>query len=150
MRRGTGKWPPAYEVLDFKSATVQTFNNSITFTPSPKFPFTFSKYTDDSFNQHCRACHLGQILTMSSSSISVPAQPAYIFRGHTAQIHSLKFWRSNARLISGDAEGWVVVWDMMTRRARVVWKAHKSSVLAIEPWGDEKLITYDSLPLEVS
>jgi hypothetical protein len=70
-----------------------------------------------------------------------PAQPAYVLRGHVAQIHALHFFRSNTRLLTGDAEGWVVMWDMVSRRPAVVWKSHEKSILTLKSWGDEKIMT---------
>nr|POE51795.1 astra-associated protein 1 [Quercus suber] len=52
---------------------------------------------------------------VQSSSLP-PALPTYILRGHGAQIHALHFFRKNLRLVSGDAEGWVVVWDVSIKR----------------------------------
>ena len=81
-------------------------------------------------------------LHLIQSSALPPATPAYILRGHSAQIHSLHFFRENLRLISGDADGWIIVWNMPIRRAVVVWKAHTSSVLGVGTWGNDKIITY--------
>jgi WD40 repeat protein len=78
---------------------------------------------------------------MLTATIQSPAQPSYIFRGHTSQIHALRFWRENSRLIAGDADGWIVLWNLITRRPSAVWKAHTASILTIETWGDDKLIT---------
>jgi ASTRA-associated protein 1 len=83
---------------------------------------------------------------MPGSEIPIPAQPSYIFRGHSAQIHSLTFWRRNSRLVAGDADGWIVLWNVATRRPTAVWKAHKASILTVELWGDERLISYDFAP----
>jgi len=74
-----------------------------------------------------------------------PAQPTYILRGHTAPIHTLLFYRNNLRLLSGDAEGWVVIWTLTTKRPVAVWKAHGSTVLGAAVWADdggEKIITW--------
>lgn len=70
-----------------------------------------------------------------------PAQPTYIFRGHTSQVHALHFFRQNTRLLSGDADGWVVLWDMVIRRPTAVWKAHEKSILTLDHWGDERILT---------
>ena len=78
---------------------------------------------------------------MAALSEKPPAQPSYIFRGHSSAVHSLLFTHNNARLISGDANGWVVVWDVAIRRSIAVWRAHGSVVLGIGTWGDDKLIT---------
>ncbi|KAJ5832757.1 hypothetical protein N7474_001068 [Penicillium riverlandense] len=61
-----------------------------------------------------------------------PATPIYILRGHTAPIHALHIFNHNLRLISGDADGWIVVWDLVTKRAVTVWKAHSGAVLEVK------------------
>ncbi|OJD16795.1 hypothetical protein AJ78_03085 [Emergomyces pasteurianus Ep9510] len=61
-----------------------------------------------------------------------PATPVYVLRGHASPIHAVRFYSMNSRLISGDAEGWVVIWDMSTKRAVASWKAHESAVLGVE------------------
>ncbi|KAK4953756.1 Astra associated protein 1 Asa1 [Elasticomyces elasticus] len=71
-----------------------------------------------------------------------PAQPVYVLRGHTAQIHTVHFLRQNLRLVSGDAEGWVVLWDVPIRRPVAVWRAHKSAVLTLNTWDVDKIITH--------
>lgn len=70
-----------------------------------------------------------------------PAQPAYILRGHAAQIHSTSFIRSNSRLVTGDAEGWIVIWSLATKRPTAVWRAHEGVILGAEAWGQNLLIT---------
>jgi len=70
-----------------------------------------------------------------------PAQPAYIFRGHSAQIHSTAFIRKNTRLVTGDADGWIVIWSIAIKRPVTVWRAHEGSILGVSAWGDDKLIT---------
>lgn len=71
-----------------------------------------------------------------------PPQPQAILRGHAAQVHAARFIRGNERLVTGDAEGFVVVWDLTVMRARAVWRAHQKTILGIEEWGPERLITY--------
>ncbi|OAX79267.1 hypothetical protein ACJ72_06416 [Emergomyces africanus] len=61
-----------------------------------------------------------------------PATPLYVLRGHASPIHAVRFYGMNSRLISGDAEGWVVIWDMSSKRAVASWKAHESAVLGVE------------------
>jgi WD40 repeat protein len=70
-----------------------------------------------------------------------PAQPSYVLRGHAAQIHAVAFIKSNTRLVTGDAEGWLIVWSLATKRATAVWKAHEGSIVGIGEWGPERLIT---------
>ncbi|KAL1953309.1 hypothetical protein VTO42DRAFT_3016 [Malbranchea cinnamomea] len=61
-----------------------------------------------------------------------PATPVYVLRGHASPIHALNFYSKNSRLISGDADGWVVVWDMATKRPVAAWKAHGGAILGVE------------------
>ncbi len=72
----------------------------------------------------------------------LPAQPVYVLRGHTAQVHAVHFLRQNLRLLSGDADGWVVLWNVPIKRAVAVWRAHKGAVLGLESWDDDRIITY--------
>ncbi|KAH6856935.1 acyltransferase-like protein [Chaetomium sp. MPI-CAGE-AT-0009] len=71
-----------------------------------------------------------------------PAQPKSILRGHKAQVHAASFVRGNDRLLTGDADGFVVAWDLTVMRPRAVWQAHKSTILGIAGWGDDRLITH--------
>ena len=73
-----------------------------------------------------------------------PAQPTYILRGHAAQIHSVHFLQQNSRILTGDAEGWVILWDIAIKRPLVVWKPHGGTVLELGSWGEdgENIITF--------
>ncbi|GKT47370.1 ASTRA-associated protein 1 [Colletotrichum spaethianum] len=68
--------------------------------------------------------------------------PKSILRGHKAQVHALVFVRGNERLASGDAEGFVVLWDLTIMRPTAVWRPHENAILGIEGWGDERIITH--------
>src|ERR1700761_8378782 len=70
-----------------------------------------------------------------------PAQPAYVLRGHSATIHAVHFHNHNLSLLTGDAEGWVVLWSVPIRRPRAVWKAHKDTILGLGSWDEDKIIT---------
>lgn len=76
------------------------------------------------------------------SSDAAPAQPQAILRGHKAQVHAASFVRGNDRLATGDADGFVVLWDLTIMRPRAVWQAHTNSILGIAAWGDERIITH--------
>ena len=76
-----------------------------------------------------------------ATEVLPPPQPAFILRGHTAQIHALHFTQGNARLLTADAEGWIISWDLAYRRPVAVWKAHSNSILAVGLWGPERIIT---------
>lgn len=67
--------------------------------------------------------------------------PKSILRGHKSQIHCAAFVRSNERLITGDADGFVVLWDLTIMRPRAVWRAHEKALLGVRGWGDDKIIT---------
>ncbi|WEW57714.1 Astra associated protein 1 Asa1 [Emydomyces testavorans] len=71
-----------------------------------------------------------------SSSESQPAKyppptPVYILRGHASPVHALHFYNQNARLVSGDADGWIIVWDMVSKRPTAAWKAHEGAILNV-------------------
>ncbi|KAM7201991.1 WD40-repeat-containing domain protein [Rhypophila sp. PSN 637] len=71
-----------------------------------------------------------------------PVQPKSILRGHKAQIHATAFIHRNERLATGDADGFVVVWDLTIMRPRAVWRAHTNAILGISGWGPDKIITH--------
>ncbi|TQN69010.1 ASTRA-associated protein 1 [Colletotrichum shisoi] len=72
---------------------------------------------------------------------SVP-HPRSVLRGHKAQVHALAFVRGNQRLASGDADGFVVLWDLTIMRPTAVWRPHENAILGIEGWGDDRIITH--------
>ncbi|KAI7333638.1 WD40 repeat-like protein [Hortaea werneckii] len=80
--------------------------------------------------------------SLAQSPTHPPLQPSYILRGHTAQVHSVLFLRENLQLLSGDADGWVVLWDVPIKRPVAVWRAHKSTILGLGSWGEGKIITH--------
>ncbi|KAI1099676.1 WD40 repeat-like protein [Jackrogersella minutella] len=71
-----------------------------------------------------------------------PAQPKSVLRGHRTQVHVTTFIRSNQRLASGDADGFVILWDLTIMRPRAVWRAHTNAILGISDWGNDKIITH--------
>ncbi|KAL2407934.1 ASTRA-associated protein 1 [Exophiala dermatitidis] len=71
-----------------------------------------------------------------------PAVPTYILRGHEAAIHALHFYSNNAFLVSGDSDGWLVIWSLTTKRPVAVWKGHDAGIMAIHHWTDERLISH--------
>ncbi|POR34730.1 ASTRA-associated protein 1 [Tolypocladium paradoxum] len=68
--------------------------------------------------------------------------PKNILRGHKAQVHVAAFVRRNERLATGDAEGYVVLWDLAIMRPTAVWRAHEKAMLGIQGWGQDKVITH--------
>ncbi|KAJ5312336.1 hypothetical protein PENANT_c011G04469 [Penicillium antarcticum] len=70
-----------------------------------------------------------------------PATPIYILRGHGAPIHALHIFNQNLRLASGDANGWIVIWDLVTKRPVTVWKAHAGAVLEVKGFNFDSGVT---------
>ncbi|EAS35319.2 WD repeat protein [Coccidioides immitis RS] len=66
------------------------------------------------------------------STMHPPATPVYVLRGHAAPVHALHFYNQNTRLVSGDADGWAIVWNMTTKRPVATWKAHEGSILNVK------------------
>lgn len=73
---------------------------------------------------------------------TAPPQPKSVLRGHSAQVHAVTFLRSNERLLTGDADGFVVAWDLAIMRPRAVWQAHENAILRIAAWGLRNIITH--------
>ncbi|KAL2221911.1 WD repeat protein [Thermoascus aurantiacus ATCC 26904] len=77
-----------------------------------------------------------------------PATPVYVLRGHGAPIHALCFFGQNSKLASGDADGWIVIWSVVTKRPIAVWKAHEGAVLEVkgfffeQPTGEVQIFTH--------
>ncbi|KAF2755389.1 hypothetical protein EJ05DRAFT_478406 [Pseudovirgaria hyperparasitica] len=76
------------------------------------------------------------------SSSQPPLQPTYVLRGHAAQIQTVQFLRDNSRLLTGDGDGWMVLWGVAQRRAVAVWPAHHASILGSNVWGANRIITH--------
>ncbi|TDZ14757.1 ASTRA-associated protein 1 [Colletotrichum orbiculare MAFF 240422] len=72
----------------------------------------------------------------------VVPHPKTILRGHKAQVHALAFVRDNARLLSGDADGFVVLWDLTIMRPTAVWRPHENAILGVQGWGHDRIITH--------
>ncbi|GMG05969.1 unnamed protein product [Aspergillus oryzae] len=66
------------------------------------------------------------------TQLQPPASPTYILRGHASPIHGLHIFHQNLRLISGDADGWIIVWDLVFKRPVAVWKAHEGAILEVK------------------
>ena len=69
-----------------------------------------------------------------------PAQPTYVLRGHAAHVHALHFMRGNSRLMTGDASGWAVYWDVTYKRAVAVWQAHQNAILGFGDWEERQAV----------
>ncbi|KAL8831094.1 MAG: hypothetical protein Q9170_005444 [Blastenia crenularia] len=51
-----------------------------------------------------------------SSELLPSLQPSFVLRGHSAQVHAVHFVQGNTRLLTGDADGWVVSWSLAFKR----------------------------------
>ncbi|KAJ9604431.1 Astra associated protein 1 Asa1 [Cladophialophora chaetospira] len=71
-----------------------------------------------------------------------PAVPAYVLRGHEVPIHALAFYAGNTFLISGDSDGWLVIWSLSSKRPVAVWKGHEAGVLQIKDWTNHRLVSH--------
>ena len=76
-----------------------------------------------------------------SSEVLPPAQPAFILRGHSAHVQALHFTSGNTRLLTADADGWVVSWNLSFKRPVAVWKAHANAILGLGSWLQDRIIT---------
>ncbi|KAL9089423.1 MAG: hypothetical protein Q9165_005744 [Trypethelium subeluteriae] len=76
-----------------------------------------------------------------AATLPPPAQPVYVLRGHNSPIHAVAIIRHNSRLLTGDADGWVSLWSLATKRAVAVWRAHQATILGLKEWGDDNIIT---------
>ena len=70
-----------------------------------------------------------------------PAQPAFILRGHASTVQAAHFSPRNRRLLTGDADGWVISWDLSSKRPVAVWKAHSKAILGLSSWNEAMLLT---------
>lgn len=70
-----------------------------------------------------------------------PAHPKSILRGHKTSVHAAAFIRGNERLLTGDSDGFVIVWDLAILRPRAVWQAHNGAILGFSSWGPDRIIT---------
>ncbi|KAL8669309.1 MAG: hypothetical protein Q9168_006091 [Polycauliona sp. 1 TL-2023] len=77
-----------------------------------------------------------------STELLPPAQPSFVLRGHSAQVHAVHFIPGNTRLLSADADGWLVSWNLASKRPAAVWRAHANAVLGIGSWGQDRIITH--------
>ncbi|KAL1918090.1 uncharacterized protein VTP21DRAFT_3356 [Calcarisporiella thermophila] len=59
--------------------------------------------------------------------------PSYVFRGHTSQVNTILFTNDNRNLISGDADGYIIVWNLKTRRPLHRFRGHEDSIIAVWP-----------------
>ncbi|KAK1766921.1 WD domain-containing protein [Phialemonium atrogriseum] len=81
-------------------------------------------------------------MATTNSNSGRPLQPKSVLRGHKVQVHVATFIRRNARLVTGDADGFVIAWDLTIMRPRAIWHAHSNAILGIAGWGEDRIITH--------
>ncbi|KAI9267377.1 WD40-repeat-containing domain protein [Sporodiniella umbellata] len=75
------------------------------------------------------------------SSAPPPPPPTYIFREHKATVNYVCIFDSDKYMASCDADGWIVIWRLKTRRVVISWKAHADNCLKIAVSSSQKLIS---------
>ncbi|RCH80524.1 ASTRA complex subunit, partial [Rhizopus stolonifer] len=80
-------------------------------------------------------------MSNSPSTPDLPPPPEYVFREHKATVNHVHIFDRDQHFASCDAEGWVVVWKMKTRRPISKWKAHKESCLKVTTIENHTLIS---------
>ncbi|KAI7906523.1 WD40-repeat-containing domain protein [Cokeromyces recurvatus] len=60
-----------------------------------------------------------------------PPPPIYIFREHKSTVNHLHLFKDDQLLASCDADGWIIIWKMRTRRPLLKWKGHEASCLKV-------------------
>lgn len=63
-------------------------------------------------------------------------------RAHSASVRALNFAGGGASLISGDEDGWVVIWNLHIRRPTAIWRAHSHALLAVQSRGPHEALTH--------
>ncbi|KAK9479021.1 WD40 repeat-like protein [Lipomyces japonicus] len=63
-------------------------------------------------------------------------------RAHNSPITSVAFHADNTRLVSGDEEGWVIQWSIITRRPMSIFRPHRGVILALHWLKDDLLLTH--------
>ena len=80
--------------------------------------------------------------SIRAATLPPPAQPVYVLRGHSSPIHAVALVRHNSRLLIGDADGWVSLWSLASKRAVAVWRPHLATILGLQEWGDAKILSH--------
>ncbi|KAK7527121.1 WD40-repeat-containing domain protein [Phyllosticta citriasiana] len=70
-----------------------------------------------------------------------PPTPSYILRGHAATVHAVRFIRRNSRLLTADADGWLVLWNLASKRPAAVWRPHSATILGLDA-DQDRIITH--------
>ncbi|EEB09572.1 astra associated protein 1 A [Schizosaccharomyces japonicus yFS275] len=67
--------------------------------------------------------------------------PFFVLRGHLSSVTSLSFV-SDGILYSGDANGWMICWDLSVMRPTHIWRAHTKSILGVYGCSSEVVWTH--------
>lgn len=72
----------------------------------------------------------------------LPLAPTFVLRGHPADVQCIQFTSifihdvRTSILISGDADGFVLIWSLKEYRPIAIWQAHRASVLTVTKFQD--------------
>lgn len=64
------------------------------------------------------------------SSLSMNPLLKLSLRGHKSSVSCIA--RVQDDLVSADRDGWVVLWNLTTKRPRALWKAHQGQILTLK------------------
>ncbi|KND04800.1 uncharacterized protein SPPG_00502 [Spizellomyces punctatus DAOM BR117] len=74
--------------------------------------------------------------------MAAPPDPVFVLRAHEADVTAVVFIRNNTILASGDQEGHIILWSVLTRRPIRRWRAHTSGILAIHSVAGDNLLSH--------
>lgn len=79
---------------------------------------------------------------MSTDGKRSPPLPLFTLRGHKASINAVVFLEGDIKLVSGDSEGSLIVWNVESRRIETSnRKAHERGVLSLQVMSDGKILS---------
>ncbi|CAG8644989.1 7798_t:CDS:10, partial [Funneliformis mosseae] len=117
-----------YKVSLVKRLCQQLLDAVMTFQEEPEL-FEQNTYYNDYVSR------VEQGLATICENVKVPMPDikelliSYPLYNEIYQINHLEFYQNNTKLISGDAEGIIIIWDMNTMRPTLQFKAHNEGIL---------------------
>ena len=90
--------------------------------------------------RRCADAHI-KISANSRMNATLAPTPLHLLRFHTSPVTALARSNDNERIYSADSSGRAVVTSARSLRAITIWNPHSDSVLGIEEWDDEFILT---------